>query len=233
MKIPSDLTDLEKEINIFFDDKEILLNAFIHRSYLNENKGKGLVSNERVEFLGDTVVSLIISNYIYKTFPKLTEGDLTAIRSAVVNTKSLAKVSGELKLGNYLLLSKGEEESGGRENTSLLANTFEALTGAIYLEKGESGAKKFLESFLIPSIDTILKTESYKDYKSKLQENVQENFKISPEYTLISATGPDHAKEFEIAVFVKEKEYGRGKGKSKQEAEQKAAQMALEKWQSI
>jgi len=225
----TDLSKLEEIIKIKFKDKKFLENAFIHRSFLNENKKKKLISNERLEFLGDTVVSLVISSHIYKTFPKFSEGELTAIRSAVVNTKSLASSSLALSLGSYLKLSKGEEDSGGRNNPSLLANTFEALTGSIYIDSGISTAKKFLDQFLIPSIDQVLESNSYKDYKSKLQEEIQEKFKISPVYKLISATGPDHAKTFEIAVLVDEKERGRGFGHSKQEAEQEAAKSALEK----
>lgn len=223
-----DISKLEKKLKISFPNKDHIIHAFIHRSYLNENKKLGLTSNERLEFLGDTVVSFVISSHIYSTFPDLSEGDLTAIRSAVVNTKSLAFAAENLDLGSYLLLSRGEEDSGGRTNKSLLANTFEALTGAIYLEKGIEIAKKFLEMFLVPAIDQVLKEESYKDYKSRLQEIVQEKQKISPNYQLISAVGPDHAKEFEIAVLVNTKELGRGTGHSKQEAEQKAAQKALE-----
>lgn len=224
-----DLSDLETKIGLKFKNKSILENAFIHRSFLNENREKKLKSNERLEFLGDTVVSLVISSYLYKTFPEFTEGELTAIRSAVVNTKSLASSSKSLSLGAYLKLSKGEEESGGRDNLTLLANTFEAITGAIFLDLGISTAKKFLDNFLIPSIDQVLKNESYKDFKSRLQEKIQEKLKISPTYELINSTGPDHAKIFEIAVSVDGKELGRGHGHSKQEAEQEAARAALEK----
>jgi ribonuclease III len=225
----SNLSDLQKVINVTFKDVGFLENAFIHRSFLNENKEKKLISNERLEFLGDTVVSLIISSYIYKTFTNFTEGELTAIRSAVVNTKSLAAAATTLELGNYLKLSKGEEDSGGRKNSSLLANTFEALTGAIYLDSGLTAAERFLEKSLIPSIEQVLNSKNYKDYKSKLQEKVQEKLKISPVYSLLSSTGPDHAKTFEIAVTVDGRELGKGTGHSKQEAEQEAAKAALEK----
>lgn len=227
MKNP-DISKLENKLKISFSNKDNLIHAFIHRSYLNENKKMGLTSNERLEFLGDTVVSFIISSYLYNKFPKMTEGELTEIRSAVVNTKSLAKASVKLDLGSYLLLSRGEEESGGRTNITLLANTFEALTGAIYLEKGTETAMSFLEIFLFPEIDEVVKEENYKDHKSRLQEIVQEKKKISPEYKLIKAVGPDHAKEFEIAVFVDSKQLGKGSGRSKQEAEQNAAGAALE-----
>lgn len=223
------ISNLEKTLKISFPNKDHILHAFIHRSYLNENKKQSRTSNERLEFLGDTVVSFAISSHLFSRFPDLSEGELTAIRSAVVNTKSLALAAENLDLGSYLLLSRGEEDSGGRTNKTLLANTFEALTGAIYKEKGIEIAKKFLETFLVPSIDKVLKEESYKDYKSRLQEIVQEQQKVSPSYQLISAVGPDHAKEFEIAVLVNNKELGRGTGHSKQEAEQKAAQDALEK----
>lgn len=228
-----DISKLEKKLKISFPNKKHITYAFIHSSYLNENKGKGLSSNERLEFLGDTVVSLVISSHLYSTFPDLAEGELTTIRSAVVNTKSLARAAERLDLGSYLMLSRGEEDSGGRINKTLLANTFEALTGAIYLEKGIDKAKEFLETFLVPFINQVLNEESYKDYKSKLQEIVQEKLKMSPNYELISATGPDHAKEFEIAVTINGKELGRGAGHSKQEAEQNAAQRALENWPGI
>lgn len=228
-----DISKLENKLKITFPNKEHIVHAFIHRSYLNENKKQRRTSNERLEFLGDTVVSFVIASHLYSTFPDLSEGELTAIRSAVVNTKSLALAAENLNLGSYLLLSRGEEDSGGRTNKTLLANTFEALTGAIYEELGIEIAKKFLEMFLVPAIDKVLKEESYKDYKSKLQELTQEKLKISPNYELVSAIGPDHAKEFLIKVVINGKEQGIGSGHSKQEAEQKAAQDALEKGFSV
>ena len=220
--------DLQKKISVQFSDKALLKQAFAHRSYLNEDRSMP-TSNERLEFLGDAVLSFLTSDYLYKTFPQYPEGKLTNIRSSLVNTKSLAMVASELGLGELLFLSRGEQEGGGRTNPSLLADCFEAMLGAIYLDKGLENAKTFLETYLFPKTATIIEKKLYLDYKSNLQEIIQEKLRISPTYTVIRSEGPDHAKTFWIQAKAGDLVLGEGKGKSKQEAEQEAARFALER----
>jgi ribonuclease-3 len=210
------------------DDDVVLGQAFIHRSFLNEAKDKSLASNERLEFLGDSVLSLIVSHYLYVTYPELPEGQLTNYRSSIVKTGSLAQVSRELQLGHYLRMAKGELESGGQDNSSLLADTYEALLGTIYLANGFEVAKNFVYKTLLIHLQGIIETGKYRDFKSLFQEYVQDKYRISPQYFVINTTGPDHAKEFEVEVRVDNNVHGTGKGKSKQEAEQNAAQAALD-----
>lgn len=221
---------LQQQINIKFKDLRLLQNAFIHRSYLNEDPSLGLSSNERLEFLGDACLELIISEYLFKAYPDRGEGALTSYRSAVVNTASLAETARRLKLGDYLLMSKGEEASGGRESEHLSANTFEALLGAIYLEHGYEAAKKFVNNYIIPKIEPIVKNQSYRDSKSYFQELAQETVNITPHYDVLEESGPDHDKLFKVGALVGKKLVGVGKGSSKQRAELAAAEDALEKW---
>lgn len=221
-------SELEKNIGIVFRDRELLKAAFIHRSYLNEARNIG-GSNERLEFLGDAVLSFLTSHYLYATYPDFPEGILTNIRSSLVKTTSLKEVAQELGLGELLFLSHGEEESGGRNNPSLLADTFEALLGAIYLDQGIDKAKKFLTEQLFPRAKDIVEKKSYVDYKSLLQEIVQQNSRVSPTYRVTKSEGPDHAKTFWVEAVVGENILGQGQGKSKQTAEQSAAANALEK----
>ncbi len=223
---------LSKKTGISFKNEKIIHNAFIHRSYLNESKTFPN-SNERLEFLGDSILSLLVSEYLYKEYPDFSEGELTNLRSSVVKTTTLATISKSLDLGSYLYLSRGEEDGGGRNNPSILADTFEAFLGAIYLDLGIQSAKKLLESFLFPLLPKILLDKTYKDAKSEFQELVQEKTKISPLYKVLSQIGPDHAKEFTVGVFVENTLFGKGIGKSKQIAEMKAAEAALEKWLKI
>lgn len=220
--------DLEQKIGITFVDSKLLRHAFVHRSYLNESK-EAKSSNERLEFLGDAVLSFLTSRFLYTTYAEYPEGTLTNIRSSLVKTKSLAEVGKTLGLGELLFLSKGEEDSGGRHNQSLLADCFEALLGAIYLDQGTDMANKFLEKFLFPNASQIVNNKSYLDYKSLLQEIIQQKTRISPTYRVQKTEGPDHAKTFWIEVLEGEKSLGSGVGKSKQEAEQAAAENALEK----
>lgn len=222
---------LEKQIGFKFKDYHLLRHAFVHRSYLNEHKDSELEHNERLEFLGDAVLELVVTEYLYKNFPN-PEGDLTNWRSALVKGEMLAKVSRQLHLGDYLFLSHGEEKSGGREKDYLLANTFEALIGVIYLELSYAKAKKFITEFLLVHLDEILKTGSYIDAKSKFQEIAQEKVGITPNYHLKHEEGPDHSKVFTMVAFIGERMVGKGKGGSKQIAEQKAAEDALKrlKW---
>lgn len=222
--------ELEKKIGLNFENQELLTNAFVHRSYLNEHPEFDFQSNERLEFLGDACLELVVSEYLYQNYPGHPEGDLTNYRSAVVNTVSLAETAKWLKLGNYLLLSKGEEESGGRESEYLLANTFEALLGAIYLGKGYAAVQEVVGKFLLPKLPAILKSEAYKDAKSKLQEIAQEAMAITPHYQILSEWGPDHNKHFLVGVFVGKKKLDEGEGASKQKAELNAAENALVSW---
>jgi len=225
----SNFTSLSQKLGIVFKNSSLIQQAFVHRSYLNETK-KIPFSNERLEFLGDSVLSFLVSDYLYTNYPNFPEGELTNLRSSMVKTTTLAQISQELVLGQFLMLSKGEEEGGGRENPSILADTFEALLGAVYLDQGLPVVKNLLEKFLFPRLATILSQKTYKDAKSIFQELVQESLKISPVYTVMAEKGPDHAKEFTVGVFVNNCLQATGVGKSKQEAEMQAAKSALEKW---
>lgn len=224
--------DLQKTIGIQFHNKSLLRQAFAHRSYLNESKDIR-VSNERLEFLGDSILSFLTSSYLYETFPQFPEGTLTNIRSSLVKTKSLSEIAARLHLGELLLLSHGEEDSGGRNNTSLLADTFEALLGAIFLDQGLRVAKQFVELHVTGKTRGIIDKKEYIDYKSLLQETIQEQSKISPTYVVTKSEGPDHAKTFWIDARAAVVTLGAGVGKSKQEAEQQAALNALEKMGKI
>ena len=222
---------LEELTGLSFPDQHVLRSAFVHRSYLNEHKDSKLESNERLEFLGDAVLELVVTEYLYKHYPN-SEGELTNWRSALVKGEMLAKVARELKLGDYLFLSYGEEKSGGREKDYLLANTFEALIGVIYLELGYVESQKFVHKFLLVHLTDILDKGSHIDAKSKLQERAQDKVGITPNYQLQNEEGPDHDKIFTMAAFIGERMVGKGKGGSKQVAEQKAAEDALKrlKW---
>jgi len=206
--------------------KPIFQKAFTHRSYLNESSDAE-ESNERLEFLGDSVLSLIVSRYLYQNRSTDDEGDLTNLRSYIVKTQSLAIAAKKLNLGSYLRLSKGEELSGGRENTQLMANTFEALLGATYLDQGFDAADAFVKENLLPLFENEITNGPPKDAKSVLQEVAQNLTKQSPKYKILETSGPDHAKEFTVGVFVQGKQMGEGKGFSKQIAEEQAAQVAL------
>jgi ribonuclease-3 len=221
--------ELGKKIRVNFKNKKLLVEAFTHRSYLNEHRGIKLSSNERLEFLGDSILQFWVSKTLYNTYPDLPEGVLTNMRTWLVRTETLAKIAEELCLGDYLLLSRGEEKGGGRKNKALLANTFEALLGAIFLNNDLSAAENFLTAQFRKFIDNLKQGESLKDAKSLLQERIQTKIKFSPEYKVLSEEGPDHDKTFEIGVLSEGKIIGRGKGKSKQEAEENAAKNALEK----
>jgi len=222
------LSSLEKTIKFNFKDKQLLKMALTHRSYLNEHPKEDLSSNERLEFLGDAILEFIVSEKLFALFPNLDEGILTTFRSQIVKTGSLAEVAGKFDLGDFLFLSKGEEETGGRKNRSLLANAFEALIGAIFLDQGLKKAEEFVKLFLGEKIKTINLLKNIKDYKSLFQERAQEVEKITPTYRITGASGPDHDKMFTVGAFLNKRKISQGKGKSKQEAEQKAAQKALE-----
>lgn len=228
-----DLKELEKKLNISFKNKSLLKNAFIHRSYLNEHPEERLGNNERLEFLGDSVLSFVVSEHLYERFPSHPEGDLTNFRASIVNARSLAKIGQELDLGEYLFLSRGEEATGGRSRTYLLANTYEALLGAIYLDQGIELSKRYVQKYLLPSLDEIISKRLYKDYKSHFQEMSQEGRGITPEYKILKEAGPDHEKEFTTGVYLGSRLISTGTGRSKQEAEQEAAKSAIANWESL
>lgn len=224
-----DRESLESLLKIKFKNKGLLTAALTHRSFLNESRG-ATESNERLEFLGDAVLELVVSEELYQRLPKMPEGDLTALRSNLVRTTTLAKVAKALDLGQHLRMSRGEAESGGRENPSMLADTLEALIGAIYLEQGMAEARKFIRERVISRLEEVLTQRTFKDHKSLFQEAVQEAGKPSPEYEVLRETGPDHAKIFRVGVFVEGQLVAQGSGNSKQTASQKAAKKALANW---
>lgn len=221
------------DLNLRFKNKKLLDEALTHKSHLNEAENKKLPSNERLEFLGDAVLSLVTSKFLYQKFPSLEEGDLTNLRASLVNTQTLASVSRKINLGEYLLLSRGEEEGGGRVNPGILADTFEALVGALYLDGGLETAAAFISKHLFPKLEEIISRESIRDYKSLLQEKVQRSKKVAPLYRVLQTEGPAHKRIFFVGVYIDNQEYGQGTGHSKQEAEQEAAKMALEKLEKI
>lgn len=224
------LADLEKKIGLNFHDKKLLENVFIHRSYLNEHKNFTLPSNEKLEFLGDSVLSLVTSVYLYKHYPTLEEGEYTEVKAAIVRTESLARAALELNLGTYLFLSKGQDKENGRSNKNLLADCFEALIGAIFIDLGFENSYSFIFTHLFGTkLDYIVKNRLYLSPKSRLQEYTQAKFKIIPEYKVIEELGPEHNRLFKVSVFILDKNYGSGTGKSKKEAEELAAKKAMEK----
>lgn len=225
MKPKTQEEEIEKNINIQFKKKALLHQALIHRSYLNENKQEKS-SNERLEFLGDAVLEFVVSERLYHSFPHFSEGKLTALRAKLVNTRALAAIARKLKLGEAIYLSKGEESNQGRSNTSLLANTLEALIGAIFLDQGIQASESFINRFILSRIPDIAR-EPLKDAKSLLQELVQSRGLPAPIYKTIREEGPDHAKEFTVQVLINKKPVAWGRGSSKQTAAQNAAKKAL------
>jgi ribonuclease-3 len=225
---PDPFEKLQTTLKLKFKNPKLLNRAFIHRSYLNEHKTYEGDSNERLEFLGDSVLSIVVSDFLFNKLPKSPEGELTQIRASLVRTETLGQIAGELNLGEYLLLSKGEEESGGRSNKSIMANTFEALIGAIYIDLGLEKASAFIEKQIL-SKWLKLSTSAVSDNKSKLQEVLQRKYHQSPTYKLIDTWGPDHERNFKIGVYLETIQLGEGVGKNKQTAAQNAAGDALSK----
>lgn len=221
----------QPNLSQLFRDPELMRAAFVHRSYLNESK-EFKESNERLEYLGDAVLELIASEFLYQKFTDYQEGMLTNLRAALVRTESLAETSETLGFSDLLLMSKGEEATGGRTNIGLLANTFEAFLGALYLDQGFEACRKFCHQHLFGKLDKIIETASYKDHKSHLQEVAQAKFKNTPVYELMSDQGPDHDKVFRMVAIINGVSYGIGEGKSKQSAQEAAAQKTLEMLQS-
>lgn len=220
------LAQLEKTIGIKFTNLTNLKSALIHRSYLNENKG--ITSNERLEFLGDAVLELWATEKLFTSFPEFDEGKLTNLRSLIVCTQNLAAIAKDINLGEYLLLSRGEESHGGRDNQSILADTFESLIGAIYLDLGPEAINDFLLKFLLPSITQISQQSIYKDPKSQFQEISQSKRGVTPHYLVIKESGPDHQKIFEVGAYIKDDLIATGQGNSKQKAEESAAVSATQ-----
>jgi ribonuclease-3 len=219
------LSDIQQRIGYTFKDAELLERALTHKSYANENRVP--YHNERMEFLGDAVLSLVISEYLMKASPDSTEGDLSRLRAAVVSEPALAAVSRAIRLGDFLLLGKGEDQTGGRNKDSLLADCLEALIAAVYQDAGKDAAESLVIRLFEESIKKTGTSGGSLDYKTELQEFCQERLKQLPEYRIVSETGPDHQKQFEMEVWVKGQLYGRGVGKNKKEAEQRAAKEAL------
>lgn len=226
----SDIAELEKTIGVKFKHKEILQQALVHRSYLNENPGFALEHNERLEFLGDAVLELVVTDHLYLNY-QLPEGELTNLRAAIVRGEMLAVIAHELNLDNFLLLSRGEKKDTGKARQYILANAMEALIGAIYLDLGYEASKLFIETYIISRLPNIVEKGLHIDNKSRFQELAQEKFRITPVYRVLSEEGLDHAKQFTIGAFLGDKKFGEGAGSSKQEAQQVAAKQALEQLQ--
>lgn len=222
-----DFSVLENKLGFIFRNKDLLTQAFVHRSYLNENPDINMGHNERLEFLGDAVLELIVTKYLYDKFPDKPEGELTNWRAALVNAKMLAKIAESIGLNDFLLLSRGEGKEGGKARQYILANTFEALIGSIYLDLGYDIADDFINKYLIICLPEILESKSYKDAKSHFQEQAQEKVGITPEYKVLKEWGPDHKKKFTVGVFLNDDKIAQGDGFSKQEAEEQAAKEAL------
>ncbi len=219
--------DFEERSGIRFTDANLLLTAFTHRSYLNETRMAGREHNERLEFLGDAVLELVVTIHLFKKFPEKNEGDLTAYRAALVNAVMLGGVAETLGMNECLLLSRGEAKDTGRARSTILANTFEAVVGALYLDQGFESAETFIEKHVLSRIDEVIESGSYRDAKSLYQEFAQEKYGLTPKYETIRAEGPDHDKRFVVELKVGDFAIAEGEGKSKQEAEQNAAEKGL------
>jgi len=226
--VMKDFSILEKQLDLKFKNKDLLIQAFCHRSYLNENPDFYLSQNERLEFLGDAVLELVVTQYLYQKYPKKSEGELTNWRASLVNAKILAEIAQNLNFNDFLLLSHGEAKELGKARQYILANTFEALVGATYLDHGYEACQKFLEKNLIKELARIIKKGLFKDAKSRFQEEAQERVGITPTYEVLEEWGPDHNRHFIIGVFLDKTLVAKGEGSSKQEAEEEAAKNGLE-----
>jgi len=222
-----DFALFEKKLKLDFTDKDLLTQAFVHRSYLNENPDFPLDQNERLEFLGDAVLELVITEHLYKEHPDRAEGELTNWRAALVNAKMLTTVAEELGFNDFLLLSRGETKELGKARQYILANTFEAFIGAVYLDAGYEAADRFISKYLLPKLPNIISNRLYKDAKSQFQEEAQEKVGVTPAYKVVKEWGPDHKKKFTVGVFLRNEQVAEGEGYSKQEAEEEAAKTAL------
>ncbi|MGD8463286.1 MAG: ribonuclease III [Anaerolineae bacterium] len=225
-----ELSELEHNLDIQFLDKSLLQRAITHRSYLNEHPGFALEDNERLEFLGDAVLDFVTGEYLYHRFPEVREGSLTSLRSVLVRRETLARFARNLRLGQYLMMGRGEDESGGRQRPAILCAAFEALVGAIYLDQGLEPVHRLVEPLITPEVERTLRDRLDKDAKSRLQELAQGQEQKTPRYATIAESGPDHAKEFTVQVTIGGEVYGQGTGRSKQHAAQEAARAALERF---
>jgi ribonuclease-3 len=228
-----DIPTIEKTLGLAFSDKRLLQRALTHRSYLNENRDYQFGDNERLEFLGDAVLDFAIGEYLFHRFPDHDEGTLTSLRAALVRTESLASFATQVDLGVFVLLGRGEEESGGRDRPAVLCGAFEALVGALYLDQGLAKTSEFIMPIFEPALEHILEDELHKDAKSVLQELSQAHLGSTPRYHTVDTSGPDHDKEFVLAVIINGVTYGRGRGRSKQVAAQAAATEAIENLQAM
>lgn len=222
------LEKLENILGVSFSNKNLILSAITHRSYLNEHRSATQEHNERLEFLGDAVLELVVTDYLFKKYPGKPEGELTAVRAALVNTVSLADSAQKLGINDFMLMSKGEAKDTGRARQYILANAFEACIGAIYLDRGYEEARSFIERQLFSKTDKIVEKRLWQDAKSRFQELAQDRVSVTPTYELISQEGPDHDRNFTIGVFLRTEKVAEGQGRSKQEAEQDAAEKAIE-----
>lgn len=223
----NNISQLEEKLSLKFNNQDLLLQALTHRSYLNENPGFRLGHNERLEFLGDAVLELAVTRFLYERFPDKPEGELTSFRAALVNSRMLSDVSVELGINEYLLLSRGEAKDVGRARQYILANAFESLVGAIYLDLGYGAAEKFIARAIMPRLSDVISKKLYKDPKSLFQEEAQERVGITPTYEVIREWGPDHDKHFIVGVFLDEEKVAEGEGPSKQVAQEEAARAGL------
>ncbi len=224
--VAKNIKELEKKINIKFKNNDLLQIAVTHRSYLNEHRDYKLDHNERLEFLGDAVLELAVTDYLYKNFPN-PEGELTNWRAALVNKDMLSKVSRELGVEEFLQMSRGEAKDTGRARDYLLANAFEAIVGAIYLDQGYETAEKFIKENILSRLEEVIQSKLYIDPKSNFQEEAQARVGITPTYRVISEFGPDHDKKFVVGVYLGDEEVARGEGSSKQQAQREAAKAGL------
>lgn len=222
-----DFTEFEKQIGFIFKNKSFLKTAFTHRSYINENRGLRLEHNERLEFLGDAVLELIVTEFLFAKYPLKPEGELTAFRSALVNANTLSDLATKIGMNDFLLLSRGEAKDTGRARQIILANAFEALIGALFLDQGYKPAEEFIKKYLLPMTDEIVKEKMWLDSKSHFQEKAQEIVGVTPSYRTESEVGPDHDKQFTVGVYLGSEKVAEGNGRSKQEAEQSAASAGL------
>ena len=231
-KLHRDWTPFEHKIGVTFKSKDLLTQAFIHRSFLNENPKIGFDHNERLEFLGDAVLELAVTDFLYKQYPDSPEGELTAYRAALVNAITISEVAGEIGMNEYMYLSRGEAKDMGKARQYILANAFEALIGSVYLDQGYEVAERFIAHTLYGRAAEIVKKKLWRDSKSLVQEKAQEHVGVTPSYKVVKESGPDHDKYFTIGIFFGAQKIAEGKGHSKQEAEQDAARAALEakKW---
>ncbi|MEK7643202.1 MAG: ribonuclease III [Patescibacteria group bacterium] len=224
---PDELEALARELKIKFKDVNLLLQAVTHRSYINENPGCPVGHNERLEFLGDAVLELVVTEHLYALYPEKPEGELTSYRAALVNAEMLADVASDLGVNSYMLLSRGEKKDTGRARHYILANAFEAIVGAIYLDRGYDSAQKFIARVLFLKIKDVVEKKLWKDPKSTFQEGAQEHAGVTPNYKVLKEVGPDHAKKFSVGVYLGHTLVAEGAGLSKQEAEVEAAKAAL------